>query len=99
MKIIIQAGDHKKRIKKEALVDQEAIEIMIDQVVQMVDEWKDNLDAAFQEVFEFSGIDPGMLKSIKMKVEQKVDMLETQENMGRDMSSLDPNMDFTERGF
>lgn len=100
-KIIIQAGNHKKRMKKKALLQLGTMLILVDQVVEMVTEWGDDIDAAMQEVFEGQKFSPDVMQMAREEVEQKIIQKGTTPGDSVDTTpfDLDSDTDFTERGF
>jgi len=94
---ILKTSNYKDRMKKKAQLQMETMSLLVDQVVEMVSEWGDNIDSAIQEVFEGRNLDPVILQNVKGEVLQKLKGTTPPENL--DTIPIDLNRDISEQGF
>lgn len=96
---ILKTSDYKKSMKKKAQLQLETISLLVDQVVEMVSEWGDNMDSAIQEVFEGQNLDPATLQGVKNEVVQKLQAKGTAPPESLETIPIDLNRDINEQGF
>ena len=95
---ILKTANYQNRMKKKALLQMGTIVLLVDQVVEMVSEWGDELDAALSEVFEGQDVGPDVMRMVKEEVIKKIQEKGI-DTGGVDTTPLDSDLDFTERGF
>jgi hypothetical protein len=94
-----KTANYEKGMKKKALLQLGTMLILVDQVVEMVTEWGDDIDAAMAEVFEGQNFSPDVMQMAREEVEQKIMQKGTNPGDSVDTTPLDSDTDFTERGF
>jgi hypothetical protein len=95
----LKTSNYKDSMKKKAQLQLETISLLVDQVVEMVSEWGDNMDSAIQEVFEGQNLDPVTLQGVKDEVIQKLKAKGTAPPENLDTIPIDLNRDISEQGF
>jgi hypothetical protein len=95
----LKTSNYKDSMKKKAQLQLETISLLVDQVVEMVSEWGDNMDSAIQEVFEGQELGPGVIQMVKREVIKNLREKGTAPPENLDTIPIDLNRDISEQGF